>query len=81
MINRYIRCQNSLTIYITSLIIYLNRVNNFKSCRKISSSIHCVDKNHFRFYFCYAMQVGELAGIAVGATVLLNILISGYELI
>lgn len=24
------------------------------------------------------MQVGELAGIAVGATVLLNILISGY---
>jgi hypothetical protein len=43
--------------------------------------IHCVDKNYFRFYFCYAMQVGELAGIAVGATVLLNILISGYELI
>jgi hypothetical protein len=30
------------------------------------------------FIFVYAMQVGELAGIAVGATVLLNILISGY---
>ena len=25
-----------------------------------------------------AMQVGELAGIAVGATVMLNILIAGY---
>lgn len=27
---------------------------------------------------CYNMQVGELAGIAVGATVMLNILIAGY---
>jgi hypothetical protein len=71
---------NRLHNFINHLFEVLNRVNHLKLSQNFKS-INCVDKNHFRFYFSYPMQVGELAGIAVGATVLLNILISGYELI
>ena len=30
-------------------------------------------------YLWLCMQIGELAGLAVGATILLNVLIAGYD--